>query len=498
MTTADSNRKKGIRALIFMQMFSTLGFSILYSSLVLYATEGLKLNDQFATALTGSFIAFNYTLHVLGGYIGGRLMSYRSLFTIGMLLQAVGSGIIALGSLNFLIWGTACFLAGCGLNVICINCMLTQLFDPNDKKRETVFLWNYSAMNVGFFIGFTLSGIAQSYQYYFPLLIFAAVGSLISFFIALANWSLLQDINTHFSELDSAKKKTRTIYALILITLLILGLSWLLIHAQFSTYLILSVGVFIACLIAYLAYSQPDRQASNKMWAFLFLTFGSLVFWSLYQMAPMGLTLFFNRNVDRNILGFTIQPQWMQNINTLLIVTGGPLIAYFNQHFRNNGVKITIPRQFTVAILLIALGFLLLPAGIHFADANGFSNIGWIIGCYFLQSIGELFISPIGFAMIGQLIPAKLQALVMGAWLMVTGIAAVISNFFSQMALGTTSSQNPMITNSSYSHVFMTLGCGALLCSLILFLSIRFLEHLIQEPHTLKSIEPAPYNAPQD
>lgn len=74
--------RKGRRALLFMQMFSTLGFSVLYSTLVLYATQGLGLEDRYATAFTAGFIAFNYSLHVLGGYVGGRLLSYRGLFII--------------------------------------------------------------------------------------------------------------------------------------------------------------------------------------------------------------------------------------------------------------------------------------------------------------------------------------------------------------------------------------------------------------------------------
>src|SRR5438093_12426414 len=80
----------GAGALFFIQMFSTLAFSVLYSTLVLYTTNGLKLSDSVATGITASFVAFNYALHLLGGYIGGRFLSYRSLFCIGMVLQMTG------------------------------------------------------------------------------------------------------------------------------------------------------------------------------------------------------------------------------------------------------------------------------------------------------------------------------------------------------------------------------------------------------------------------
>ena len=54
------------------------------------------------------------------------------------------------------------------------------------------------------------------------------------------------------------------------------------------------------------------------MWAYLILTIGSLVFWSLYQMAPSGLQLFAVNNVDLKVWGVKIAPQWIQNINTVV------------------------------------------------------------------------------------------------------------------------------------------------------------------------------------
>src|SRR5690349_23585844 len=80
----------GAGALFLIQIFSTLSFSVLYSTLILYATKGLHMNDTLATSITGSFIALNYFLHLLGGYIGGRYLSYRSLFSIWMVSQVLG------------------------------------------------------------------------------------------------------------------------------------------------------------------------------------------------------------------------------------------------------------------------------------------------------------------------------------------------------------------------------------------------------------------------
>src|SRR3990167_10915648 len=94
----------GAGALFLIQIFATLGFSVLYSTLILYATKGLHMSDMLATSITGSFVALNYFLHLLGGYIGGRYVSYRSLFSLGMVAQISGCLLISVPNSNFLLW----------------------------------------------------------------------------------------------------------------------------------------------------------------------------------------------------------------------------------------------------------------------------------------------------------------------------------------------------------------------------------------------------------
>jgi hypothetical protein len=64
--------------------------------------------------------------------------------------------------------GLAFFLTGSGLNVTCINMMLTQRFTPEDPRREGAFLWNY-ADERRFFIGFTVAGYFQGRRAIRPL-----------------------------------------------------------------------------------------------------------------------------------------------------------------------------------------------------------------------------------------------------------------------------------------------------------------------------------------
>lgn len=62
-----------------------------------------------AAAIMGVFGAFNYGLHLFGGYLGGRFLSNRNLFVGGMALQFIGCASIAGGSAAHLYWGWPLF-----------------------------------------------------------------------------------------------------------------------------------------------------------------------------------------------------------------------------------------------------------------------------------------------------------------------------------------------------------------------------------------------------
>jgi POT family proton-dependent oligopeptide transporter len=83
--------------------------------------------------------------------------------------------------------------------------------------------------------------------------------------------------------------------------------------------------------------------------------------------------------------------------------------------------------------------------------------------------------------MIGQLIPDKLQGIMMGSWMMTIGVAATISNIFSKIAIGNTESIDPIVTNPFFTETFNILGWGSILGGIILIILIPFLHKLIKE-----------------
>lgn len=481
----------GAGALFTIQIFATLGFSVLYSTLILYATKGLHMNDTLATSITGSFVALNYFLHLLGGYIGGRYISNRSLFFVGMLAQLLGLILISTPDTTHLLWGLSAFLGGSGLNVTCINCMVTQLFEPDDKRREAAFLWNYSGMNMGFFIGFSLGGYFHLNQGYHELFMLSALGNLIAIAILFFNWKKLKDRDTTFLTLPAAAQRNSRLLGVALVIALILTLRVLLEHTTFCNQLIMIIGASMLALMIFLSFKEPGHSQRNKMRAYIILGVSSVIFWTLYQLAPMGLNLFIERNVDRHFFGILIAPQWVQNINTIVIIIGGPLLSAIFTHMRERGKNISIPLQFSLALLLVGTAFAILPVGISLANQEGYVNFNWILASYILQSLGELFISPIGYAMVGQLAPVHLRGLMMGIWMMITGVAAILSDHFSKLALGTTISTDPLVTNSNYSHIFGMLGWSTIAAGIVLLISVPLISRLTHEKKTKLNVTDA-------
>ena len=474
---------EGTAVLFFVQVFATLGFAVLYSTLVLYTTRHLHFPAREASAIMGVFGAFNYGLHLFGGYLGGRFLSNRNLFVGGMVLQVFGCATIALGTVATLYLGLALFLTGSGLNVTCLNMMLTQRFTPSDTRREGAFLWNYAGMNVGFFVGFAVAGHYQLTESYASLFLFATIGNFMAIVLAVLNWKVLADRSTPLLEATPGQFRARFI-AGIAILLGVVPVVWIMLQHTGSTgTLFKAISAGVAAMLVYLTVKHRDPLEKNNMWAYLILTLGSLVFWSLYQMAPNGLQLFAVNNVRLYVWGIEVAPQWVQNINTVVIVIGGPLLAALFGRLRARGWNIDVPKQFAVSLILMGLGFLALPVGISLADDLGKVAFVWLFVSYVLQSVGELLISPIGYAMIGKLAPRQYQGIMMGSWMLVTGVASLFAGDFSGM-IPEPAGSTALTTNPAYSSLFAQLGWGSTAVGILLVLLIPFLRRLIKDRET--------------
>ncbi|EKD76815.1 MAG: H+ symporter protein [uncultured bacterium] len=463
----------GAASLFFIQIFSTLAYSVLYVTLVLFAIQALHVSAVEANHIMATFVAFNFALHLLGGFFGGRFLSFRFLFLIGMVLQTIGCLLIAKLNLHAFMLGMAIFLVGSGMDLPCINCMIAQLYQPENKERDYAFLWTYSGMNIGFFIGVTIAGLFQSKQEFESLFTFTSIINLIALLLTLISWKKLADINTQLTKpsITHFSRYLRAVFAFIFIAIIIYLIQIILTHALFSTEIILTLGVLMCLIIAYITLSRRNKIERKKLLAYSIFAIASLVFYTIYELIPMGLTLFLERNVNRHVVDMTIPTAWFLNINTVIIIVGCPLVAHFTHQFRKKGFDIQHGLFFSIGLLLIGTAIIILPIGIYFADAaSGLISVMWPLITYILLALAEIALSPIGYAVVSELAPPSLRGLLMGVWLLISGVAAIFSNIFSNKALGKAQSISPLISNPSYSHTFLLLGMSGIAMGVVLWM----------------------------
>ena len=187
---------KAAVVLLLIQLFSSISFGILFTILSPFVIDHLHLSNIAATKLTTSFLILNFALHLVGGLLGGRLVSYRILFIVGITLQIIACLFLTVATTDILYFSLTAFLVGSGLNFPCINCMLMQLFKAEDKRREIAFLWNYSGISLGVLISLLIINLTNSQQDFTLLLLFSAISNIIVLLLVISNWRKLADRTT--------------------------------------------------------------------------------------------------------------------------------------------------------------------------------------------------------------------------------------------------------------------------------------------------------------
>jgi POT family proton-dependent oligopeptide transporter len=126
-------------------------------------------------------------------------------------------------------------------------------------------------------------------------------------------------------------------------------------------------------------------------------------------------------------------PQRFQHFNPFFIVALTPVIVALFGYLNRKGKEPSAPRKIAVGMLLTALAFSLLviasiglpspkSLGGLVAPPSAQVSVYWLISTYFLVTIAELFLSPIGISFVSKVAPPKYKGLMQGAWFAATAI----------------------------------------------------------------------------
>jgi POT family proton-dependent oligopeptide transporter len=194
------------------------------------------------------------------------------------------------------------------------------------------------------------------------------------------------------------------------------GLGWCL--------LLVSALVF-SWLIFFGNWSAEERKRSA---AILVLFIAAALFWAGFEQAGSSLSLFAERNTDRHVPGFIagilgqneFPASWYQQVQPIFVILFAPVFAWL--WLRMGKREPSSPAKFTVGLLFDGLAFLVMVPAAYIALRGTLAGPMWLVLCYFLQTIGELSLSPVGLSAMSKLAPDRAAGFVMGIWFLSTSI----------------------------------------------------------------------------
>jgi POT family proton-dependent oligopeptide transporter len=191
------------------------------------------------------------------------------------------------------------------------------------------------------------------------------------------------------------------------------------------------------------------------------------VFWMAYEQAGSTLNLFADRNTNNAIFGYSFPPSWYQALPPLFIILFAPLFAavWLRLGKRNP----SSPAKFALGLFLLGLGFAVMIGAASAAVSGARVSPGWLVLSYFLQTMGELCLSPVGLSAMSVLAPARIAGLVMGVWF----LALAVGNYLAGMA-------SSFYETMPLPKLFTIVTLTALATALVLALLIKPIQRMLQ------------------
>jgi POT family proton-dependent oligopeptide transporter len=118
-----------------------------------------------------------------------------------------------------------------------------------------------------------------------------------------------------------------------------------------------------------------------------------------------------------------------QSLNPLFIVLLTLFFVPFFGFLRKRGKEPTTASKFGMALFISGLSALVMVFAIMSVPSiyTHKTSPYWLALSYFVFTISEIFLSPIGLSLVSKLAPARLTALLMGGWFLSTSIGGKIA-----------------------------------------------------------------------
>ena len=461
------NNPRSLSTLFFTEMWERFSYYGMRALLVLYLVNSLNYSESEALHIYAVYTGLVYLTPLIGGYLADRFLGTQKSIFIGGLTMMIGHFLMAFPDYLYLAIGM--LIIGNGYFKPNISSLLGRLYKLNDLRRDSGFSIFYVGINLGAFLAPLIVGYVGetiNWHYGFAIAGFGMLAGLIQFYYG-QNKIIKEDTTQQSRKLKSADWGLITIISLINIPLILLILEVNEVINNYFFEIFLALVTFISFyLLTRKKQLLPAKEDLKKIVYIGVLSIFVIFFWMGFEQAGGSLTLFANNSVDRNFLGFIIPASFFQSINPLIIILIGPMIANFWLRVDRSKSNINTPQKMGLGLLLLAGGFFLITLVNNSSDSA--ISLWWLVGVYFLHTLGELCLSPIGLSMVSKVSPRKIASLMMGFWF----LSSAVANFMA--------GKLPGILQANNLDLFTFLTVTSIVAGLLLLLISTFMEKLVK------------------
>lgn len=403
------------------ELWERFGFYVIQGLLVLYMTQFYGFADSKSYAICGIFTGMVYIAPFIGGFLAEKVLGFKTAIIWGGLFLVAGYTLLAMQNTSLLFFSAlAIIVLGNGLLKPNIASLLSTQYTNNDTRRDSAF----SLFHISINIGAALSGFSGYIQHAFGwkvTFILPGIGMLIASSSFIYGMKYIK--NTQNIPPASRKLKSQLLMYCLLAAL---GVC-LLLQMSSLTYWLLPAAFTILLVFLALQTMQQPPEYRGRMLILSILILSSIVFWMLFLQIFTSATLYIDRLVNKNLFGIHLTTTIFYAMQSIYILVLTPLLAFSWNVLGNNKKNLTPISKFIISLSFMGLGFLMLAASTLFPNSAGLVNSLWVFSAYFLITIAELLLAPIGLSAVTLLAPPRLISLMIGTWFVATAFGGLLA-----------------------------------------------------------------------
>jgi POT family proton-dependent oligopeptide transporter len=469
--------------LFFSEMWERFSFYGMRGMLTYFMINVLVMNEEAANLQYGATQAFVYAFTFIGGMFADKILGFRKSLFWGGILMIIGSVILSIDPKNFFFIGIAFNIIGTGFFKPNISTMVGRLYKDGDERRDSGFSLFYSGINIGALIGgYVCISLGKSYSWNIAFGL-AAIVMTISLLTFLFTQKSLGPIGLSPLEKDEKSVRQRKEWMVFIGSVICIPLISIMVkQTEYTDYFMYTIGplTLVYFLIETLKLNKSEQ---NKMWAALVFILFSIMFWAFFEQSGGSLSIFAANHLGTELLGFiTVDPNGVNNAaNSLFVIAFAPILGIIWVALSKRKSEPNTMVKFSLGFFFLGAAFLTLYATIFVADSNGMTSLDVFTLAYFIMTLGELCLSPIGLSIMTKLAPTHLQGMMMGMWFLASAYGQYVAGLLGAGMSLPNEQATKLEKLTSYTHGYYQLAIIAVVCGVLLLIFSKQVKKLMQD-----------------